>query len=75
MSIDAKEVACERCPDVRLRPPLDRAELRKIERDLHLRYNKWDTQVGDVNVLSEQPLVLPGREWDLLCRSAERLAA
>jgi hypothetical protein len=70
-----REAGCRSHPDVRLAPPLDFAALREIERHLHLRCNKWDTQVGDVNVLSEQPLVLPGREWDLLCRSAERLAA
>jgi hypothetical protein len=53
---------------------LDRNELAKIERVLHLRHNKWDTQVGDVSVLSEQPLVLPCHEWNTLCRSAEQLA-
>jgi glutathionylspermidine synthase len=71
--IQSEEVAGER-PNLSMGKPLGHAELSRIERDLHLRYNKWDTQVGDVNVLSEQPLVLSGRAWDWLCRSAERLA-
>lgn len=61
--------------DLRLGPPLDTAELRHIEQKLHLDHRKWDTQVGDVRVLLEQPLILSRSGWDLLCRSAERLAA
>ena len=58
-----------------LGPPISCADLCKIEKYLHLRCNKWDTQVGDVSVLSQQPLILNGREWELLCGIAERLAA
>lgn len=56
-------------------PPIEPEALRTIERQLHLRFNKWDTQVGDVSVLSEQPLVMRGSEWDRLCAAAEVLAA
>ena len=42
---------------------------------MHLRYNKWDTQVGDKNVLSEHPVVLPIREWNVLRSFAELLAS
>jgi hypothetical protein len=62
-------------PPVTLAPPIDAGALRSIERQLHLRFHKWDTQVGDVSVLCEHPLVLPGAEWDRLCASAEALAA
>jgi len=56
-------------------PPVEPNSLRAIERQLHLRFNKWDTQVGDVSVLCEHPLVIRGSEWDSLCAAAEALAA
>jgi hypothetical protein len=62
-------------PPIMLASPIDRSALRSIERQLHLRFHKWDTQVGDISVLSEQPLVLPRSEWDRICASAEALAA
>jgi len=62
-----------RC-DLRLAPPLPQSQLAEIKRYLHLTCNKWDTQVGDVSVIHEQPLVLPRHEWDWLCSAAERLA-
>jgi glutathionylspermidine synthase len=55
--------------------PLDPVDLRQIEHRLHLEFEKWDTQVGDISVLSEQPLVLSEREWRRLCHLAEQLAA
>ena len=58
-----------------LGPPLDAAELRRIERHLHLHCHKWDTQIGDTSVLSEQAVIVTGTEWDWLCRTAEALAA
>jgi glutathionylspermidine synthase len=54
---------------------LDRGDLREIERQLHLHYYKWDTQAGDNEVLSPQPLVIRGEAWDLLCSWAEELGA
>ncbi len=54
---------------------LDAEGLRRIEQTLHLQYHKWDTQVGDVRTLSEQPLILAADEWGRLCHTAERLAA
>jgi glutathionylspermidine synthase len=62
-------------PTVKLAPPIDPGALRCIERQLHLRFHKWDTRVGDVSILCEHPLVLPGSEWDRICASAETLAA
>jgi glutathionylspermidine synthase len=62
-------------PPVKLAPPIDPSSLRSIERQLHLRLQKWDTQVGDVSVLCEHPLVLPGGEWSRLCAAAETLFA
>ena len=62
-------------PPVKLAPPIDPSSLRSIERQLHMRLQKWDTQVGDVSVLCEHPLVLPGGEWNRLCAAAEALAA
>jgi glutathionylspermidine synthase len=62
-------------PTVKLAPPIDPSALRSIERQLHLRFHKWDTQVGDVSVLCEQPLLLPSDEWSYLRASAETLAA
>ncbi len=59
---------------LRLGPELDGSELRVIGRHLHLRYNKWYTQVGDFNVISPQPLFIRVEEWNHLCCSAERLA-
>ncbi len=47
----------------------------QIERQLHLEFNKWDTQVGDERILANQPLILAGHEWDRLCLWAEQLAA
>ena len=70
-----KETERATYPDVRLAAPLGLPELRKIEQILHLYHSKWDTQVRDVNVLFEQPLVLPLREWQKLCNIAEQLAA
>ncbi len=67
--------AATAAPPIALAPPIDPSALRSIERQLHLRFHKWDTQVGDVSVLCEHPLVLPGREWDRICASAEALAA
>jgi hypothetical protein len=61
-------------PPVRLAQPLDRPALSEIERQLHLRFQKWDTQVGDISVLCEHALVLPASEWKYLCESAEALA-
>ncbi len=36
---------------------------------------KWDPQVGDIDVILMQPLVLPRSEWDFLASAAEGLAA
>ncbi len=71
--VDAVEINTD--SDVRLGSPLRNCELRGIERRLHLDCSKWDTQVGDTRVLSEQPLILSGRTWNLLCVFAEQLAA
>jgi hypothetical protein len=57
-----------------LAPPIDPSALRNIERQLHLHFHKWDTQVGDVSVLCEHPLVLSVSEWRRLCAAAEALA-
>jgi glutathionylspermidine synthase len=60
---------------VKLGQPIDPTSLRSIERQLHLRFQKWDTQVGDVSVLCEHPLVLSVAEWSGLRASAEAMAA
>ncbi len=60
---------------IKLASPIDPSALRSIERQLHLHFNKWDTQVGDVSVLCEHPVVLPSVEWNFLRASAETLAA
>jgi hypothetical protein len=56
-------------------PPIEPAAPDCIERRLHLEFNKWATQVGDVRVLSGQPLVVQGNEWKFICLAAECLAA
>lgn len=65
----------DHCSALALAPPIDPAALRGIERQLHLHFCKWDTQVGDVNVLAEHPLVLPLHVWNCLRITAEVLAA
>jgi glutathionylspermidine synthase len=44
-----------------------------IERRLQLDYFKWDTQVGDCQILLAQPLLLDRENWTMLCDLAERL--
>jgi hypothetical protein len=66
---------CAWPPPVTLASPIGPKALRSIERQLHLHFHKWDTQVGDVSVLCEHPLVLPSDEWRRLRSYAEALAA
>src|SRR5215470_3638721 len=75
MLTDSVSCATDGALPVTFAPPLEPGALRAIERQLHLRFNKWDTQVGDVSVLCEHPLVMRGSEWDRLCAAAEALAA
>jgi glutathionylspermidine synthase len=75
MLTDSASCATDGALPVTLAPPLEPGALRAIERQLHLRFNKWDTQVGDVSVLCEHPLVMRGSEWDRICAAAEALAA
>jgi glutathionylspermidine synthase len=73
-----KFIACSQtmaAPPISLAAPIAPSALRGIERELHLRFAKWDTQVGDVSVLCEHPVVLPFDEWDYLRAAAEKLAA
>jgi glutathionylspermidine synthase len=72
---DSANRAATPAPPVTFAPPIEPGALRTIERQLHLRFHKWDTQVGDVSVLCERPLVVSGSEWDRICAAAERLAA
>ena len=60
---------------VKFASPIDDRAVRDIERELHLRFHKWDTQVGDVSVLCEQPLVMCSGEWNRLRAFAEALAS
>ena len=62
-------------PPIRLGPPINPNALSSIERQLHLQFDKWDTQVGDISVLCEHPVILPSGEWDSICACAENLAA
>ncbi len=55
--------------------PLSPADLSKIERHLHLGLAKWDTQVGDISILSEQPVILTALQWETLSGYAEKLAS
>jgi glutathionylspermidine synthase len=73
--IDSAKCAATVTPSVTLARPIEPGALRAIERQLHLHFHKWDTQVGDVSVLCEHPLVVRGREWDRICATAETLAA
>src|SRR5262249_61589645 len=75
MLTDPASCAPDGALPVTFAPPLEPGALRAIERQLHLRFNKWDTQVGDVSVLCEHPLVMRGSEWDRICAAAEALAA
>src|SRR5262245_16290137 len=75
MLTDSASCATDGALPVTFAPPLEPGALRAIERQLHLRFNKWDTQVGDVSVLCEHPLVMRGSEWDRICAAAEALAA
>lgn len=61
-------------PKLRLGRPLSAVQLAEIERQLHLKLNKWDTQVGDTEVLSSQPIILSRGGWTELQRIAEQLA-
>ena len=61
-------------PSIRLGTPIPPAILRSIERHLHLHCHKWDTQVGDTQILFEQPLIISSVDWHWLCASAEQLA-
>jgi glutathionylspermidine synthase len=72
---DSANRAATAAPSVTLAPPIEPGALRTIERQLHLRFHKWDTQVGDVSVLCEHPLVVQGSEWDRVSAAAEALAA
>lgn len=75
MLTDTANFAANGTSPVTFAPPVEPNSLRAIERQLHLRFNKWDTQVGDCSVLCEHPLVIRSGEWDNLCAAAEGLAA
>src|SRR5262245_21483811 len=75
MLTDSASCATDGALPVAFAPPLEPGALRAIERQRHLLFNKWDTQVGDVSVLCEHPLVMRGSEWDRICAAAEALAA
>lgn len=62
-------------PPLAFAPAIEPDALSTIERQLHLGFHKWDTQVGDVSVLCDRPLVVTGTEWDRMCNAAEALAA
>ncbi len=59
---------------LRLGTALPPERLRYIERKLQLEHFKWDTQVGDTQVVSAQPLLISEGEWGWLCAKAESAA-
>ncbi|HEY6847270.1 MAG TPA: hypothetical protein VI320_13860 [Terracidiphilus sp.] len=60
--------------DIALGEPVPAESMRTIERTLQLQHCKWDTHVGDVNVLSPQPFLIAEREWAWLSMKAEHAA-
>jgi hypothetical protein len=48
--------------------------MRHIERILQLHHFKWDTHVGDLNVLSPEPFLIAENVWKWLCKKAEQAA-
>ena len=58
-------------PNLTLGPALPPESVRWVERTLQLEHFKWDTQVGDVRVISAQPLLISEGEWRWLCARAE----
>ena len=50
-------------------------EFASIERFLQLECCKWDTQLGDVRVMLNRPLLIDPQSWLFLCDAAEKLAA
>jgi hypothetical protein len=59
---------------IALGEPVPAEVMRRIERTLQLHHFKWDTHVGDSNVLSSQPFLIADTTWKWLCAKAEQAA-
>jgi glutathionylspermidine synthase len=66
---------CQRdCPLRFHSEPIPDEEFASIERFLQLECCKWDTQLGDVRVLLNRPLLIDPQSWAFVCEAAEKLA-
>lgn len=59
---------------IALGEPAPAEAMRRIERTLQLQHFKWDTHVGDSNVLSSEPFLVTEHAWGWLCKRAEQAA-
>src|SRR6266567_3059355 len=55
-------------------PALSSEMFSRIRRRMALEHFKWDTQIGDENVLLGEPLLMDSKSWSKLASIAEQMA-